>query len=61
MGGHVGVGVALESLGLVRPDESGEGHRAAVDEAVHVGADADAGRARGSLHGPIMPERQSNV
>jgi hypothetical protein len=56
MGGHIGVGVALEALGLVGPVQAGEVHGHAVGEPVHVGADADAGRVR---HAPIMPERES--
>ncbi len=61
VGGDVGVGVALEALRLVGPGQPGE---------VAVGTPSTrrctsvpmpiTGRARGSLHGPIMPERQSN-
>ena len=40
--GDVGVGVALEALGLVGPGEPGQVHGDAVDEPVDVGADADA-------------------
>ena len=44
--GDVGVRVALEPGGLVRPGEAGEVHRDAHHEPVHVGADADAGARR---------------
>ena len=55
----VGVGVTLETLRLVRPGQAGEVERHPLDEPVDVGADADAGEARGSLHPVIMPEQQS--
>ena len=42
--GDVGVGVALEALRLVGPGQPGQVERDAVDEPVHVGADADAGQ-----------------
>ena len=57
--GDVRVGVPLEALGLVGPGQPGQVERRAVHEAVDVGADADAGDARGSLHPMIMPEQQS--
>ena len=41
VGGDVGVGVALQALRLVGPVQSGEVEGCAVDETVHVGADAD--------------------
>ncbi len=56
VGRDVGVGVALEALRLVGPGQPGEVHGYAVDEPVHVGADADTGE---SLHAMIMPEQQS--
>ena len=56
MGGDVGVGVALETLRLVGPGQAGEVQGDAVDEAVDVGPDADAGWL---LHTQIMPERES--
>ena len=58
MGGDVGVGVALEALRLVGPGEAGEVQRDAVDEPVHVGADADA---REVVHAMIMPETESSA
>ena len=52
VGRHVGVGVALETLRLVGPGQAGQVEGHARDEAVDVGADADAGKA----HAPIMPD-----
>jgi hypothetical protein len=46
--------MSVEPPLLVRPLQPGEPHRPAVDEAVHVGADADAGR---GCHRSIMPHR----
>ena len=56
MGRHVPVRVALEALRLVREGEAGEVQRYAVDEPVHIGADADSGEV---VHTRIMPETQS--
>jgi hypothetical protein len=57
VGGDVGVGMALEALRFVGPGEAGEVQGDAVDEAVHVGADADAGEL---VHATIMPETESS-
>ncbi|GCD90733.1 hypothetical protein NLS1_27390 [Nocardioides sp. LS1] len=56
MRGDVGVGVALEALRLVGPGETSEVEGHAVDQAVYVGADADAGRKGLVRHGVIMPD-----
>jgi hypothetical protein len=51
VGRDVGFGVTLETLRLVGPGQAREVERNTGDEAVDVGADADAGKA----HAPIMP------
>ena len=57
--GDVAVGVSFEALGLVRPGQSGQLQRDAVDESMDVGADPDQRRKKSVMHILMMPESQS--